>query len=295
MAGPTRARRRWFGWRKNDGGLDATLRPAHHYNPRFGIISAMRYKIATLNLYGVPFSSLTARLRRIVEITDMLKVDIFTLQQVHSYDVVWRIKRALPQYKYIYFRPALLGPVAGLCVVSKVPFESAHFYKVTTFNSLGIKAKGMQVLRSKQLTVCNVHLSANLDGDWTESSQFYTMHKNELTKITKVMSGEDAPLIIAGDFNIAGDSILMQEFINEVDLKDAFAGDFRPTFHKEFLPTGESGRRIDQILISKHIQVTETHYTFNELIALRGTRVTFLSDHIGLYASVDISPLSIKT
>lgn len=120
------------------------------------------------------------------------------------------------------------------------------------------------------------------------------MHTQELSKLYKFIeqSHGSHPIVLTDDFNIAGDSVIFQDFIKMSALKDVLSTDFTPTFHKEFLPPGEPGRRIDQILASENAIAYK--HLFNELIGFRGVKTVFLSDHIGVYASIDMAPKSIK-
>lgn len=257
----------------------------------------MRISIVTLNLYGVPFSHLSTRLNKICNTINRFDVDFISLQQVHTYDVVWQLKRRLPVFKYVSFKPSLLGPQAGLVILSKRPLYDEKLFQFNQANRIfGINVKGaLAAQTSTGLAICNTHLSANLEGDWSDTSKYYSMHKEQLTKLGNVIKDYAAhtPIIIAGDFNIAGDSNVFQGFVREVGLKDAFAGDFRPTFHKEFLPSGEPGRRIDQILVTEG-SVIKTLQLFDELISFRGVKLAYLSDHMGLYASIEIQLRSMK-
>jgi endonuclease/exonuclease/phosphatase family metal-dependent hydrolase len=235
-------------------------------------------------------------LDRICQIINSTDTDIVNLQQVHSYDVLLNLKKRLPNFKYIVFIPALLGPQAGLAVFSRYPFVKNEFMSFNKASRvIGLNTKGVLVATLKNGAILiNVHLSANTEGDWSNKSKFYPMHETELLELREIINSksQETPILLSGDFNIAGDSELFQRFIAETGLNDSLKGDLRPTFHKEFLPAGEPGRRIDQILTTG--RTVETIRLFDEIVSFRGVKMVYLSDHIGLYASIDIASPSMK-
>lgn len=254
-------------------------------------IEQMPVNIITFNIYGVPFSRLTARLERICEIINETDATVINLQQVHTYDVVRQLKRRLSAHKSVYFAPSLLGPCGGLVTFSKLELSGGVFLQVNHASRLlGINAKGMVRVKTKKFTIYNTHLSANTSGDWSTKSHFYPTHKTELAQVSKIIASQpdNLPAIITGDFNIPRDSQLFERFIRNNDFYDALEGDARPTFHKEFLPPGEPGRKIDHILINSPHKITvhKKERLFDERLQSKGVKAIFLSDHVGLYASI---------
>jgi hypothetical protein len=121
-------------------------------------------------------------LARQIEATDAL---IVNLQEVHTYGLVTVLKKHLKSYPYMAFKPSVFGPKAGLITFSKLPIEMVSFaslFKATrkldksvmlSRAALDSLFKGVLIIRIKDsVTVLNVHLSANTDGDWSKANRF---------------------------------------------------------------------------------------------------------------------------
>jgi len=229
-----------------------------------------------------------------------LEPDIINLQQVHTYRALHQLTRRLPSSYYVTYKPSLLGPKAGLVILSQSKPLQSEFCQVNRASRLlGVNVKGVLLVEMAGLSLCNVHLSANTEGNWSEESvRFYGMHKSQLTKLNNfITTFAKQPVIITGDFNVPADSELFESFIAASHLQDAFAKDFKPTFHKEFLPPGEPGRRIDHVLFidpNKQAKAVKKMRLFDELVPIGGTKLAYLSDHSGLYASIEIALPSMK-
>lgn len=252
-------------------------------------------KIITLNLYGVPFSNLSARLDKICETINSSNADIINLQQVHTYDVVWRLRRRLPEFASVSYVPSLVGPLGGLLTLSKRKINNRTFWQANQASKLlGVNVKGAILMELETgLFICNVHLSANTDGDWTSSSKFYGMHKRQLAGLgdfIRTHTGSASPVLLTGDFNVAKDSSLFEAFVRKNGFFDTSNEDLRPTFHKEFLPEGEPGRRIDHILLrnTHSFRITASSRLFEHKVMLRNGKRSFLSDHFGLCSRIEM-------
>jgi endonuclease/exonuclease/phosphatase family metal-dependent hydrolase len=164
---------------------------------------------------------------------------------------------------------------------SRHPFASTAYHPFGGLRGRGF-AKGVLLsrLRDIPLTVANAHLSANRDGDWTPANRYHPMHRAQLDAVNRVCSGVEC-IVVTGDFNVASDSDLYDEYIAGAGWHDAFAGDPRPTFHTAFLPPGAVGRRIDYVL-TRNVAVASTRLLFTE------PEPVYLSDHAGLYAEVTV-------
>lgn len=105
-------------------------------------MARIKTSIATLNLYGVPFSQLARRLQYIADEIHRVDPDILTFQQAHTYDVVWHLKHILPEFRYICYEKGVIGPVAGLVTFAKYPLTRKEFTPVNNA-PLGIFKKGV--------------------------------------------------------------------------------------------------------------------------------------------------------
>jgi endonuclease/exonuclease/phosphatase (EEP) superfamily protein YafD len=94
-------------------------------------------------------------------------------------------------------------------------------------------------LADPDVWLVNTHLLANLDGDWSEQSRYYELHRHQLAALASTVESLAGPLIVSGDFNIARESSLFEDFVKASRLADAFE-DCPPTFHPEYLPTGKA-------------------------------------------------------
>jgi len=97
--------------------------------------------------------------------------------------------------------------------------------------------KGILMTRLEEpaVWVVNTHLLANFDGDWSSNNRYYALHRHQLATLARVLGSLAGPLIVSGDFNVARDSSLFEDFTAESRLADAFNGACPPTFHPEYL------------------------------------------------------------
>lgn len=209
------------------------------------------------------------------------------MQQVHDYTVLAQLRVRLKDYRCV-FKKSAVGPQAGLVTFSKYHVETSRFTKVNHGSGfVGLFTKGFLYSDLEGVAIYNIHLSANTDGDWTKSSRFYRVHRSELAILLDTLSYRaNMPIIVTGDFNIAGDSDIFDDFTESSRLNDMLGNDYRPTFHKEFLPEGEPGRRIDQILSTG--DKLNTLRLYEDPIKLGGVSLLYPSDHMGLYAKIRI-------
>ncbi|MFA6981887.1 MAG: hypothetical protein WC243_02610, partial [Patescibacteria group bacterium] len=164
--------------------------------------------IFTLNTYSVPFGkNIIARQGSISRELSRLNIDVLNLQEVITYDSVWRLSKNLREFPYKCFEAGIIGPKSGLITFSKYPLEKVGFYGFHTRSakrkSIFYKLlfhKGILGVKVSQfpLVVINTHLSANKNGDWSEKSPYYNMHEEqlrELSKISKEFIAENLGLI----------------------------------------------------------------------------------------------------
>lgn len=236
-------------------------------------IKSLTFNISLIPFVGHPY----VRVREFSHQAEVINADIINLQEVHSYDMVWRLKQ-LTEFPYVSYKRGLLGPIAGLVTFSK------QFIITDSFESLSFH-KGVIVSRLKSgVVVVNVHLVANTDGDWSKSNRFYDKHKAQLDKLNEIMDRftyKNQPIILSGDFNLAKTSDLYGYFIRKGGWHDTTPSDFEPTFHSDFLPPDRNPQRVDYILVRGNFQFLKTALLFGSKI-----NGLYLSNHLGVFAEL---------
>lgn len=240
------------------------------------------------------------RQRKIAEIIKKENPDVVTLQEIHTYYVLNLFKKKL-NYPYVAYKKYIYGPRGGLVTFSKFPIESIeyeNFHKRgSLFNSSFIAhviKNGVLVCKLKNIPfyVLNVHATPNLDHDDSRNNRFIKYIQAQLTQIaelSKKILKSGNQLIIGGDFNVAKDSVPYHKFIESSGLRDIFARFDSPTQHQEYLPASKKVRRIDYVYSGTSgnpVVVESADHLFTEKILLDNNKKRYLSDHIGLKASL---------
>jgi endonuclease/exonuclease/phosphatase family metal-dependent hydrolase len=256
-----------------------------------------RLTIASLNTRGIPIvgSQLTERYGAIADAFEAATVDVVSFQEVLTYYHLRQLTRSMPSFRYVSYRPSVIGPAGGLATLSRIPVAAAEYKRfpippatamatlprLTRFKA-SLKGTLITRLAQPQMCVVNTHLLANVDGDWSESSRFYAVHQGQLAALTNVVDSLSDPSVVCGDFNIAGDSTLHRDFMIDTRLVDAFGGQCPPTFHAEYLSPGKSPHRIDFILIAgSSIKVESADLMFTDKLPM-SSGPAYVSDHMGL-------------
>lgn len=263
--------------------------------------------IATYNTFGIPLVSpdLRERYSVISNYLNQQEIDVINFQEVFTYGALKLLVGSMPAFPYNVYKPSLLGPKGGLVTFSKICMERNSYHSLSTIDAPFLKKVG-EFVKNKgidkgvlisdidclRLRILNVHLSANKDNDWSPSNRFYQIHSSELEKLAKLVRAnrqERTTLLVAGDFNIAKSSDLYWKYIEMTKLQDSFETDDSPTFHSEFLPSGDKPHRIDYIFVDsngKNIQIENTENLFKDKAKFKNGRESYLSDHIALVAQV---------
>jgi endonuclease/exonuclease/phosphatase family metal-dependent hydrolase len=219
-------------------------------------------------------------MREFARVTEEMSVSVLNLQEVHTYRLLGELKAGLKSFPYVAYKPGLFGPRAGLVTFSRVPLVEIKFYRLSLHKGVLISR-----LRDEPITILNVHLIANKDGDWSSGNRHYLKEKAQLESLqnwTQGLAG-DGVVIASGDFNLARTCDLFEEFIKHGGWNDAFADNPSPTFHKEFLPAGREPQCIDYLLYkSGSLRHEDAKVLFQNKLMDNGK--AYLSDHMGLYA-----------
>lgn len=273
--------------------------------------------IATLNINGLlsvfqppsatgQLAPQSLRHKEICKWFEQSSVDLINFQEVFTYRNLYLLRKNLPSYPYVSYRPFLFGPRGALVTFSKTPLMvesyTSFFWpslKVDRSKSprgslLRSSLKGILVTRAKglPLTVINTHILYNADLDWKKGSRSYGLQKVQLNEIANVANSQNTTrpegvLVLAGDLNVEVGSGLLKEFLAKAKLQDLFAKDTSPTFHNEYVSPPGFKSRIDYILVNDRGSVLGTQRIFEDKVQLDG-RSMHVSDHQGLQSTIDI-------
>jgi endonuclease/exonuclease/phosphatase family metal-dependent hydrolase len=261
-----------------------------------------RLTVASFNTRGVPVmgSRLAGRYAVIGTELDAGEADVVCLQEILTYWHLRLMTRRMRSFRHVSYRPSSVGPAGGLVTFSRLPVSGAVYNGfgippkapgISRLTRFGAGLKGALVTRLARpgLNVINTHPAANRDGDWSQASRFYPLHRAQLDVLTGVMRGVPVPAVVCGDFNIDRDSALFSDFMNGIGAADAFGDGCPPTFRAEYLPAGAAPHCIDFILTTDGVQAKAVTLLFTGKESLRGGP-GYLSDHIGLCARLLLGP-----
>jgi exonuclease III len=263
------------------------------------------FTVGTFNTWGIPFSSPFTRERyhALCQSIEHSSLDLLHLQEVWFYPLLAILQRQLPTYPHLAYRRGLFGPQAGLVTLSRFPLEQVQFLD---FPPLGVPPKkrwwqrALEPLKHKgtllcsipqwSLTTCNCHLLANLSDDWSRTSPYYSAHEYALSRLATLINGQaqqGKDVLIMGDFNIPKWSQLYQTFVHLSNTIDVFEQEESPTYHQEFW---SKPQRLDYMFLhvkSEPVQVRQKGFLFQDKVRLSDGKSHYLSDHIGLMATLD--------
>ena len=263
-----------------------------------------RVTVVTLNTRGVPVvgSGLAGRYAAIGATLAAGDADVACFQEVITW---WHLRLLWPRmrsFPHVSYRPSRAGPAGGVVTFSRLPVAS------TVYRSFGVPqeapgiSRGVRLraglkgalvtrLESPGLCVVNTHPVANWDGDWSQGNRFYPLHRAQLAFLARFMRDVAGPAVLCGDFNLARDSSLFDDFMAETGLGDAFEGKCPPTFRAEYLPPGKPPHCIDFILTADGVKAETATVVFTGKEQLPGGP-GYVSDHVGLRAGLVLMPPS---
>jgi len=274
-------------------------------------------RVATLNTLGIRIvkSRLPSRYKLIAEGLEKGGVDVVCVQEVATYWHLRMLARRMPSFPYVSYRRAALGSAGALVIFSRLPVASMEYHRIgpprgsaaasrlPLRNRLTAGLRGALVIRlasgtpaggasgNMGLAVVNAHTTSNKDGDWTAANRHYLTHQAQLAGIAAVLRGIGGPAVACGDFNIPRHSDLVTDFLRDAQLNDAFGDSCPPTFRAEYLPADATAYPVDFILTTPGLTVQSTSLLFaDKHPALPAPG--YLSDHIGLTATLTVEPAS---
>jgi hypothetical protein len=240
-------------------------------------------------------SRLAARYQAIGEYFEASDVDVVNFQEVLSYYHLRLLTKHLPSFRYAVQRPSAAGPAGGLVTMSRRRVIGREFRRFPwapgvrlPFRAwVGASLKGILTTRLAEpgVRIMNTHLVANFDGDWSPQSRYYELHRQQLATLASVVGS--GPSVVSGDFNVARDSSLFEDFMATSRLGDAFGGECPPTFRSEYLGPGQLSRCIDFLLCSPGTTAADARLIFTDKVPMAGGP-GFASDHLGLTATLTV-------
>jgi sphingomyelin phosphodiesterase 2 len=256
----------------------------------------VRLTVATLNAHGLPLKGARTaeRLGAIAAEFEGGDTDLVCLQEIFAYHHLSRLRKGMPSFSHVAYRPSVAGPAGGLVTLSRLRLASMTYTRLpwsSRRSRIPARAR-LNALHSGMLTVpladsrvrvLNIHPTANTDGDWSAHNRFRQLQRDQLTALAKAVATESSPVMVCGDFNVARASSLHAELLQRSALRDAFDNQCPPTFHADYLSPGTTPHCIDFILVAEAIEVDETGLLFTDKRSLPGGP-TYISDHIGLLA-----------
>ncbi len=284
--------------------------------------SNTQLSLISFNTLGVPVIS-TNLSERYVALADTINntdANVLAFQEVHTYVHLHILKKLLhKEFPYLCYKKFIYGPQGGLVVFSKFPLELESFNRFSkrgTFKNSTFYGKfimnGILICRFKDLplAIINTYLTTNPNKTWDSEGIFKTIQESQITDINTALENiKDKGLmaIIAGDFNFLKTSAQYERFVKTNKAKDIFENFSLPTYlkgrkslkflwrvkfiDKFFVFNAKESGRVDYIFVvdqSNKVAIKETKHLFDEKITLFNGKESYLSDHIGLYAKLDI-------
>jgi endonuclease/exonuclease/phosphatase family metal-dependent hydrolase len=258
-----------------------------------------RLTVATLNVRGLPLpgTRIAERLGAIAAEFDAGDIGLVCLQEVFDYHHLAHLRKRMPSFPHVAYRPSVIGPAGGLVTLSRLRLTDTTYARLPSSRHSGIPARArFNALHSGMLTarpadsrirVLNIHPTANTDGDWSEQNRFHQLQRDQFMTLAQAVTADNSPSVVCGDFNVTQTSTLHSELQRRSGLRDAFDGQCPPTFHSEYLAPGNKPQCVDFILVAKTIGVDETDLLFTDK-RLLPSGPTHLSDHIGLRARLQL-------
>lgn len=259
---------------------------------------------ASLNVRGVPVvgSHLAERCAAIGEAFETSEVAVVNFQEVHTYYHLRQLTRHMPSFRFVSYQQSVVGPAGGVVTLSRLPVASTEYRRFPSPPAVALEGlprltrvrvllKGTLLTRlaAPRVWVVNTHLLANVDGDWSESSRFYRVQQDELAALGQVVGSLSDPAVLSGDFNVARDSRLFDDFMSDTKLVDAFGNQCPATFHAEYLSPGKAPRCTDFLLLAgSSIKIESAELMFTAKVPMT-IGPEYVSDHLGLRAKVVVS------
>ena len=265
--------------------------------------SSDRVTIATLNTLGIRIleSRLPSRYRLIGDCFEAGAADVVCVQEIATYWHLRLLAPRMPSFKHVSYQPARLGPAGAVVTFSRLPLAGTEYHRIGPPRdaaarsrlplphrlTAGLRGALVTRLASPGLSIVNTHTTSNKDGDWSQANRYYEVQQAQLASIARVLRGIDGKAVVCGDFNVPRQDPLIESFLRDTGLSDAFGGTCPPTYRAEYLPPGHVAYCVDFILTSPGLTAESRSLLFTDKHPSLGGR-GYLSDHIGLTATLSV-------
>jgi len=257
--------------------------------------------ILTFNTLGTTFFApdILKRDNKIAEIINKSDYDIVCLQEIFTYIQLFIFLKKLKTYPYCLYVKNPLGPRGGLVIFSKHLLSQKEIFSyshpkdasVPFYVGLAQPSILSAVVDPFEIRIVTTHLSSDNEHNLTPKNRLYKLIKSqseEAAEIVNRYTKNNDSVIVAGDFNIAKNSELYNNFLDKTKLVDIYAKEEQPTYDPnrvDFFYRSPADR-CDFIFIAsgKHtLQPSLLSYGLVEEEMLSNNKKSYLSDHIGLY------------
>jgi endonuclease/exonuclease/phosphatase (EEP) superfamily protein YafD len=157
-----------------------------------------------------------------------------------------QIESAFAAYPHRLIRPSRM--TMGLALFSRIPFESAEIHRFEATRIPIYQAE--MIVHGTPITFIGGH-------PWPPQPQWGQLHRNQMLEITRIASRSSTPLIVAGDFNAAPWSYMMQNLSESANVENV-----RQQFDitKTWFPVPFFGLPLDHVLVSDEWRVLKYQY-----------------------------------
>ncbi|MFG2045288.1 endonuclease/exonuclease/phosphatase family protein [Dactylosporangium sp. NPDC048998] len=239
------------------------------------------------------------RLRAIGGVLERSAYDVVCLQEVMARGHARLLGRLAEAYPHrLYTGAALLK--GGLVMLSRWPVIRQRFVRYPFTRPVRpefLMRKGAQVALldtpGGRLAMVNTHLSANRDDDWSDDNRYSRVARAELGRLGAELARLDPalPVVVTGDLNLPRESPALARFCATTGLRDAMAGDTRPTYRPT--PSWPAPPAFDHVLVRPGAGgglSTECRLVLqDDTVTLNGGRTVYLSDHYGVEADLRLT------
>ncbi|MER7004194.1 endonuclease/exonuclease/phosphatase family protein [Dactylosporangium sp. NPDC000555] len=239
------------------------------------------------------------RLRAIGEMLERCAYDVVCLQEVMARGHARLLGRLAAAYPHRLHSGAVLLK-GGLVLLSRWPVVRQRFVRYPFTRPVRpefLMRKGAQVALldtpAGRLAVVNTHLSANRDDDWSDGNRYSGVARAELGRLGAELAGLDPvlPLVVTGDLNLPRESPALARFCAAAGLRDAMAGDTRPTYRPT--PSWPAPPAFDHVLVRPGagggLSAECRLVLRDDTVTLDGGRSVYLSDHYGVEADLRLA------
>ncbi|HUD44842.1 MAG TPA: endonuclease/exonuclease/phosphatase family protein [Patescibacteria group bacterium] len=278
--------------------------------------------LINFNTLGVPVLSkhLTERYVTLATtIEQHTDADILTFQEVHTYVHLQLLRKLLPHFPYVIYKKFIYGPKGGLVIFSKIPIETKQFNQFSKRGNIRNRTFYASLVRTGTLAcklkdypvyILNSYFTTNPNNTWIITNPFSKIQETQirdLANLIKKLKQNNDVIIVTGDFNFTKTSSSYELFTSLTQTEDVFKTFSLPTYLFErkmlkfawhvklldrlFVINAKESGQVDFVFLSadkQKVNVKEKNYIFAEKMKLFNGKESYLSDHLGLYAKLEI-------